>query len=102
MSLRPGAWLAPVAVVALLAGGAAAAIHSQTVHAPVAQTAQSTVRGATTSVDDSGDLVPANTPHLPYSSTHPSPSPVPSTPARPPASPPTRAPAAPAAPAVPA
>jgi uncharacterized protein YkwD len=95
MSLRPGAWLAPVAVVALLAGGAAAAIHSQSVRAPAAQTAQSTVRGATTTIDDSGDLVPANSTHLPYHSTHPAPSPVPTTPARPPASSPTRAPSAP-------
>jgi uncharacterized protein YkwD len=82
-------------VVALLAGGAAAAIHSQSLRAPVAQAAQSTVRGATTAIDDSGDLVPANSSHLPYRTTHPSPSPVP-TPARPPAAPPSRAPSAPA------
>ena len=94
MAFRPAAWLAPVAVVALLAGGAAMAIHSQTVRPSIASV-QSTVRGATGSVYGSdGDLVPANATHEPTGYTPPSPSPAPST--RPPAVTPPREPSVPA------
>jgi len=79
MSLRPGAWLAPVAIVALLAVGAAAAIHSQLLRVPAAPAAQyASVRGATSVANGSGDLVPANSSHQPPGYTPSSPSPQPS------------------------
>ncbi len=95
MSLRPGAWLAPVAIVVLLAGGAAAAIHSQSLRAPAASTAQyaNSVRGATIVANGSGDIVPANSSHQSPSYTPPSPSSQPST--RPPVVTPPRAAPAP-------
>jgi uncharacterized protein YkwD len=95
MSLRPGAWLAPVAIVALLAGGAGAAIHSQSLRQAAAQTAPyETVRGATTVAYGSNDVVPANSFRQPPVYTPPSPSSQPST--RPPVVTPPRAPSAPA------
>jgi uncharacterized protein YkwD len=87
MKLRPTAWLAPVAVVALLAGGAAAAIHSQSLRSS-APNAESSVRGATTAAYGSGDVVPANATH--DSPGYTSPPSSPST--RPPAATPPRAP----------
>jgi len=99
MSLRPGAWLAPVAIVALLALGAGAAIHSQSLRPQTAQAAQyDSVRGATSVANGSGDLVPANSSHQPPSYTPPSPSPKPSQKpsTRPPVATPPRAPSAPA------
>jgi len=75
MSLRPGAWLAPIAIVALLAAGAATAIHSQAHPVPAAQPAQyDSVRGATSVAYGSGDVVPANSSHQPLGYTPPPPS----------------------------
>ena len=96
MSLRPGAWLAPVAIVALLAGGAVAAIHSQSLRPPASKNAQyaNSVRGATSVAYRSSDLVPANSSHQPPGYTPPSPTSHPTT--RPPVVTPPRAPSAPA------
>lgn len=82
-----------MAVVALLAGGAAMAIHSQSLRPSVAAV-QSTVGGATGFANGSdGDIIPANATHTAPVYTPPSPSPSPST--RPPAATPPRAPSAP-------
>ena len=62
-SFRPAAWLAPVSIVVFLAGGAATAIHSQSLQAPAARTTQFDVRGAMTVADAIGDIVPANSSH---------------------------------------
>src|SRR5438270_12717495 len=95
MSLRPGAWLAPVAIVALLALGAATAIHSQSLRIPAAHAAQhDRLRGAAGIAYGSGDLVPANASHQPLGYVPPSPSPLPST--RPPVVTPPRVAPAPA------
>ena len=91
MTLRPAAWLAPVAVVALLAGGATIAVHSQSLRSS-APSAESTVGGATTVAYGTGDVIPANATH---DSPGYSPSPPSSPSTRPPAVTPPRAPSAP-------
>ena len=76
---RPGSWLAPIAVVVVLAAGAAGAIHAQSNRGtPVAS--NSTVNAAVASADGAGDLLPANYDHVrpPYT-----PTPVPSPTAKP-------------------
>jgi uncharacterized protein YkwD len=88
-SLRTGSWLAPAAVVVLVAGGLAAALQSHPREST--RTALSVVRGATTVADGTGDLVPANVMHLPLTYTPPQPS------SRPPVVTPPRAPSAPPA-----
>src|SRR5437868_1265015 len=94
MSLRPGAWLAPVAIVALLALGAATAIHAQSQRSVAQPAHYETVRGATIVAFGPGDFIPANSSHQPLGYAPPSPSSQPST--RPPAVTPPRAAPAPA------
>ena len=63
MRLRAPSWLAPVAVVAVLAGAAAGAIHAH--HKPAPDAGLTSVRGAiTASLGTDIDIAPANVDHV--------------------------------------